>query len=607
MKRLDHLLAKEADAYKTQRRVSFSGWPTLDPLKHPSDPNRYEDTVSIDIAHMDLSKAPAGYFAGYHAYPYYPDFVSHDPAYQSAADYPGQNSCLGYLTALKKHYKGVAHYAQSGMHHGGMDEETQGKNNLRMLSNIEAAGGGGIQFSLLDEWFKRTWITDQMDSDPDRRILRHNVTAAEQNFGLIGFKKSGPAVQPWQSFCAECPVSAIEAGADYAFLNLRLKIKKPLAVLDTPWVALVTYDATLGESRLPNGKRIANRAEFVLVVTHYKAELYVTEAYDPYGIWHGNASPKQLFRSVATDGAPWRVVRWRNNNNDQEVQYIGSLRINRLGLPATSMDAVYLKDDAIAIKLPWTLLNVTEPSTAAVMHDDPFLAGRQHITSDGMAATVFHEGGVFETSSRFKWEGWNNALGAVEYKKASYEITKERKRAMLGNPISYQDSYAVQQGQLNEVKAGNGVLINDLSLDGSAMEAVLETGPAYGQLILYADGGFIYVPEEGRTGAFSFTYRVLAGGHRSESVMVQLLVEGTPLGDGFARLYPNPTQRLVHIDAKAVIDRAELYNHVGTLLFTMAVNAKEAQFALDKYPSGLYMVKLYSGRESIARKVVLVR
>lgn len=620
---LDYLVSKEMDSYKTQRPVSFSSWPTLDPLSHPTEPNRYEDMATIDITGMDRTKAEAGYFASYHAYPYYPDFVSHDPAYAGYSDYLGQNSYLGYLTALKEHYKnipliigeygapsswGVAHYAQSGIHHGGMDEETQGKNNLRMLRNIETAGGGGgIQFALMDEWFKRTWVTDQMDFNLDRRILWHNVTAAEQNFGLIGFKKAGAAVQPWEQFCGNCPVKAIEAGADFAYLNMKLQIQQPLDVNDTIWVALDTYAADLGESVLPNGKAVNNRAEFALMITNYKAELYVTEAYDLYGIWHGTSSARQLYRSVASNGAPWYLVRWRNNNNDQEVQYIGSMRVNRLGLPPTSMDAVTLRENAIEIKLPWTLLNFTDPSSLAVMHDERATPGREERTSDGIAATVLYKGNSYATNTRFKWQGWNNTSNAVEYTKTSYDIAKQYTATLPGNPIARQDSYTVQAGLLNEVKANEGLLQNDLSLDGSLMEAVIDKNPKHGQLVLNRDGSFVYVPEEGKTGEVTFSYSVIAGTHHSEPVTVRLLVEGTPLGNGFAMIYPNPTDREMNIESKAVIDRMEFYNNLGILVFSRAINTKAIRFNLEHLPAGMYFVKLYSGKESLTRKVVLVK
>ncbi|MFO7798529.1 MAG: hypothetical protein R6V22_02080, partial [Rhodohalobacter sp.] len=204
--RLDHLLTFEMDNYETQRPVSVSSWPSLDPIEHPYEENPYEESASLDLKHINLENAPAGFFASYHAYPYYPNYISRDPRYVVFQDHIGQNSYLGYLTYLKEYYDqfpliiaefggssswGVAKYAHSGIHHGGYSELEQGKNNIRMLKNIQQANaGGGIQFSWIDEWFKQTWITNPFDFIPGRRILWHNVTAAEQNFGLLGFRKS---------------------------------------------------------------------------------------------------------------------------------------------------------------------------------------------------------------------------------------------------------------------------------------------------------------------------------------------------------------------------------------------------------------------------------
>ena len=50
---------------------------------------------------------PAGWFASYHAYPYYPDFMLYDPGYSIARSPEGRSNYFGYLTALKKHHRGV--------------------------------------------------------------------------------------------------------------------------------------------------------------------------------------------------------------------------------------------------------------------------------------------------------------------------------------------------------------------------------------------------------------------------------------------------------------------------------------------------------------------
>ena len=180
-------------------------------------------------------------------------------------------------------------------------------------------------------------------------------------------------------------------------------------------------------------------------------------------------------------------------------------------------------------------------------------------------------------------------------------------RTMPGAPIAKQDKYTVKLGKINEVKVSEGLLKNDLSLDGSLMEAVLETGPGKGQLMLHKNGAFLFVPDEDQTGEVTFTYRVIAGLHRSEPVSVKLTIEGTPVGDGFASVYPNPTSSRVHVSSKAVVDRLEVYSHLGRLLQSVAVNSKETSMELDKLPPGIYLIKLYSGKETLTKKVVLLQ
>jgi hypothetical protein len=65
------------------RPLTFTNWLTLDPLDHPDEPLEQEDLVSLDATHVSATDAwPAGFFASYHAYPYYPDFMSLTERYQ---------------------------------------------------------------------------------------------------------------------------------------------------------------------------------------------------------------------------------------------------------------------------------------------------------------------------------------------------------------------------------------------------------------------------------------------------------------------------------------------------------------------------------------------
>jgi hypothetical protein len=446
-----------------------------------------------------------------------------------------------------------------------------------------------------------------VDFDPDRRIIWHNVTAAEQNFGLLGFRKQNTGTSLLESFCEGCPVESIEAGADFTYLRLTLNTPGHFAIDDTLWLSLDTYDAALGESVLPTGHVIENRAEFALMITSYKAELYVTEAYDLFGIWHGVSGPEQLYRSVATDGALWRMVRWKNNEFDEEVQFIGNMQVNRLNLPQSSLDAVRIYSDRIEIRLPWTLINMVDPSVARVMHDDRNTPETETRLSDGISLGIFYNEFETELSDRFLWELWNHALDAVEYTKASYEVVSEGLIKLPGNPVAKADTIQIAVDQINQIPAEDGLLVNDLSLDGTALSALIDKTPQYGIIDLEPDGSFSYFPETGRTGTDSFTYRVQAGYHLSEPVSVQLELGGTPTGSGFVNLYPNPSDGNFTIRSTATIDYLEIFSVLGQLIIKKDINNRQASISLEGYTPGVYFTRIHSGEEYQVKKFMILR
>jgi hypothetical protein len=89
---VDHAVHYEHTNYNTQRPVSASSWPTLDPIIHPEEENKEEDSAWVDLSKVEIVDAPAGFFISYHAYPYYPDFISKQSNYLKYFDNYGPNS-----------------------------------------------------------------------------------------------------------------------------------------------------------------------------------------------------------------------------------------------------------------------------------------------------------------------------------------------------------------------------------------------------------------------------------------------------------------------------------------------------------------------------------
>ncbi|MFW5967234.1 MAG: hypothetical protein ACOCV2_06930, partial [Persicimonas sp.] len=314
---VEFIIDYEIDSYDQTRPVSVSSWPTLDPMEHPSEGEEWteEDVEEFDMMDIKEVDAPGGLFATYHAYPYYPDFIINDAEYQEYEDDQGPNSYLGYLFDLAEHHEGMplfigetgtssswgsAHWSlERDMNHGGHTEVEQGEVASRLFFNAyETNTAGAAFFAWLDEWWKPTWVTDLRDSEAERRPFWHNVTAPEQNFGLIAFDLGDPDFEEGESHDGSGLVDRATVTHDAAYFHVRLDLSSSFGSGDELTVAFDTYgdeestqfDEELGESELPNGVKTDNRNEFALEIEGTeRADLKVTESYDTYRIWHGEA------------------------------------------------------------------------------------------------------------------------------------------------------------------------------------------------------------------------------------------------------------------------------------------------------------------------------
>jgi len=351
----------EGGRYGMARAVSFVNWPTLDVMRHPTEYERGgvesehdEDAYQVDPTHIrpirEVSPGAGflGYFANYHVYPYYPDFMNLDPGYAAHRDRHGACNYAGYLADLKAHTKGlplligefgvptsrgVAHLQPQGIHHGGASEIEQGERDVRLLQDIEDAGcAGSLLFAVFDEWFKVNWLVWKMETPRDRDPLWLNLMDAEENYGLIGFNppprihvdgqtSDWAGIAPYAAARESdkgAPLRALYVTSDQERLYLRLDLAAGASNGD--WkafgVSLDVLDPERGDHRLPPPLQATwNRgAEFVLVIEPgapggpgarrgAKAELFIDESMN----WSGWARLR-AGRGFTANAAPFRPV-----------------------------------------------------------------------------------------------------------------------------------------------------------------------------------------------------------------------------------------------------------------------------------------------------------
>jgi len=467
-KMLDQTVKYEALNYSVRRPVSMSSWPTLDPLTHPTEIYTDEDKASYDLEKITQRIPEPGIFASYHAYPYYPNFISQQPSYLTYRDSYGPNSYLGYLNALKAHYSsiplviaefgvpsswGSAHQSFSDMHHGGYSEAQQGEKNMRLMHNILDAGcAGGFMFSWMDEWFKPTWIVSYLEAYgtsiggipiPTRQIW-HNLTSPEQNFGLLTFEQT--STLPFVSYLTDRPsgpVRTISATNDNSCFYLEIEAGRQLSAGDSVMVAFDTYLASFGESKLPNGRNLTNRSEFLLsvVLSEDTASYYVTEAYNMYGLtprFDFSNHSVQKFYSTVSDGAPWVLMQWVNDGFTGTRQDIGRLPVeNASDFTFGNRTAVAWNGSKIKIRIPWTLLYFRDPSQmkvidGAVSYDGGYNYEISTTDSDGIAVSVYLDRVVTSSMGRYNWPLWLVVPPNEAKEKKSLEIVRNGLNAIPG-------------------------------------------------------------------------------------------------------------------------------------------------------------------------------
>jgi len=612
---LNHTVNYQHTNYNTSRPVSNSSWPTLDPITHPEEPNIEEDTASIDLSKIQIINAPAGFFISYHAYPYYPDFISLQSDYQNYNDDYGPNSYLGYLIELKSHYTqypliiaeygvpsswAIAHYATSGMNHGGFDEYNQGLTNIRLLNTIRDAGtGGGIQFAWIDEWFKKTWITDPIDYIADSRILWHNIAAAEQNYGLLKYENT-LAKDSLIILNPNNEITYLNSEVNYTYFQLELGLKNPLNLPDELWISFDTYAESLGELILPSGDTIPSRSEFALHITNYSAQLYVTEAYDIFGIWHNFSTDQQVYRSIPTDGAPWKIVRVRNNSSHSDVQYIGNLNVNYGFQPTSSKDAVIIHDDKIIVRIPWFYLNFVAPDQMKVFNDNRLTPEKEDTISDGIKISVLYNNNWYSHPNRYTWEPWvgiNNNL-ISEKQKSSYNVMKNNLYAFNTPAIAYRDSFYFQGPYFPvHINKEEGLLNNDFDLDGDLMISLITQNPKNGKIFLNNDGSFEYLPDDGFIGYDSLQYCVYDGYTLSQPNTVIIFVEqNNSINNNLFSynkgliLFPNPANENLNIKSTSKIEYIQIFNIAGQLIKHAEINYHKHIINISEYTNGQYII-----------------
>jgi len=413
----DIALAYASSTYQWQYPVGFVSWPTLDPLVHnsewkhdqvPPGPD-YNDREEVRPDRFSVGEGnKAGIFGAYHIYPNYPDFMNNESDFALYSDLEGTLRYAGYLRRFMSVHPpfpavvaefGIStslnssHKNPDGMHHGGLSEEHQGHMIVRMMRAIVAEGyAGGIIFAWTDEWAKKTWNTEPYMVPYERQVLWKNAMDPEQNYGIVSMESD---IRPFQGRQYRSPVShgtsvpgagrivSLEADVDEAFLYLAIGLDGIDRNGQIDWdkyglmIGIDTGRIEAGEFILPalGVPRLPTGAEFLIDINSpEEASVLVVPSYNR-GEFAFSAQPtaKGVFTRIQTI-----VNRERYTREGRRIapEYEDQSRLNYgvfdVSRPEYFSLAHWYVDQAtqkVLMRIPWMLLNVSDPSSAMIIND----------------------------------------------------------------------------------------------------------------------------------------------------------------------------------------------------------------------------------------------
>jgi tetratricopeptide (TPR) repeat protein len=432
----DYLQSYEHERYHLTHPVTTVNWPTLDPLDHPSE-SVYgdkvrshesgaqdvcatipiEDSESLDLTKVRVNKG-SGFFALYHVYPYYPDFMSND--------YPDrENAYFAYLKALKRHHgsqpvliaefgvptsRESAHWQRNGWHQGGHSDTRQGEINGHLMRAIHDSGmAGGVLFSWFDEWFKRNWLFLPYELPADRKPFWFNLQDPEQNYGLVAAYPGYPRKkvnlacrnEDWQDATVLYEkkkdvmsfrfydgaddtrrLKRLSVQHDEGFLYLRLETAGKIDFSAASYlIGLDTSASGIGERLLPCGTNTLSPVGLTFLIHlagKKQSRILTTATYDK----HLNVNTGTI-KPVDSDQGAWVMMHTepniRRHSKDRTRIFPAHLfsmsKLTFGSLEAASRDYhsladFFFLDSVVELRIPWGLLNITDPSSRTVLWKD---------------------------------------------------------------------------------------------------------------------------------------------------------------------------------------------------------------------------------------------
>ena len=295
---------------------------------------------------------------------------------------------------------GTAHEGPIGRDQGNHSEREAMEMNADMLRDIEEEGfAGGILFEWIDEWFKFTWNTVDLELPGDRRQLWRNDLTNEEHFGVVAAEPgSEPVVvldgkdEEWEANGSQViaesrgEVREVRAVKDEQALYLLLRLGEDEAWREHP--VTVSLDVRPGGNKgLPGQPSMYPEADVAVVVgPGDEAELFQAAWWEPtrvrYGLGLGYIDVDEAemqegsgawVHPLQITNRPYTVPP-TGEKRPAELHEIGKQPFGTTDPKSNEFDArtlVAADGNVIEMRFPWALLGFADPSSLQLYDEQP--------------------------------------------------------------------------------------------------------------------------------------------------------------------------------------------------------------------------------------------
>jgi len=466
----DKLIEYETKKYETQRLVAFSNQPLTDPFTYPEDVAKlYEKYAFINTENIAVTdKFVSGQFASYHVYPFQTDLLHYIDDFGETEPCYNENGTLNdyrtYFMMLESHHsvpvvisefgissgRGTEHEAadREGIY-SKVSEKEQGKALADCWEDIKLAGlNGGCVYSWQDDWSKHTWNTYYAISG-ERSPYWSDYQTNGQYFGLLSFD---PGKE--ESVCyVDGDISEWDEDDNLIKEDIELSVKYDEKFMyflvkkdnldfsdDVIFIPIDTTQKTGSNYCKEYDAKFDREADFLLVINGMdNTRLLVQERYEALRSTYSqriNGFDTYRKENIPEKNSPCFVPintivekkvlseKPLERNIDILIE-TGKLvygNANPESKEFNSLADFISSGDYVEIRIPWQLLNFSDPSKMQI-HDD-YYDGNYGVKNIKISEMYIGAGSGHERIAleKTKLKGWGNRVTYHERFKQSYYI-----------------------------------------------------------------------------------------------------------------------------------------------------------------------------------------